>query len=180
MKKMISLFVSICLLGGIAVVSVYNYHRSHKVWIPATDEEVLDGVVLLAEQSVYREGEITLSFQLTNDSAQTISFDATVYHSDGETTYQDSESPIYLQKMVNGQWCRWEVPEQYRGTPDSTAGVEAEVASGMSCGPFVMHSYQYLDQLSAGSYRAAFPFHGVGEASELHSYEAYAEFEVSS
>lgn len=178
MKKVISFFAAICLLGSLVIVSVHYYHRTHKVWVPATDEEVLGGVVLLADQSIYREGELTLSFNLENDSAQTISFDAAVYHDDGNTTYQDNESPIYLQKMLNGQWCRWEVPEQYRGTPDPTAGLEAEVASEMSCGPFLMHSDQYLDKLSAGRYRAVFPFYVIEEASNIHSYVAYAEFDV--
>lgn len=179
MKKMISLFVAVCLLGGAAVVAVHFYQRSHKVWIPVTDEDMLNGVDLLPGQKVYNAGDLTLSFTLKNNSEQTISFDATIYHDADETTYQDGESPISLQKMVDGQWCRWDIPEQSRDTQGATAGVEAEVASGSSCGPFILHSRQYLNELSSGNYRAVFPFYVVENPSDLHNYVGYAEFEVS-
>jgi len=182
MKKLIRLFVGIFFVMMIILGCFYVYHRTHKTWIPAEEQNTLDDVILVSEKSTYSLHEPVVSFSLTNNSLNRISFGVNHYYSEKQpNTYQVGESNIVLQKWVNGSWCSWDIPDKYKTNKHNSgfAGIDCELAAGQSDGPFLIQSNQFLPEIKPGKYRAVFSYVVLEQKmSEIEQrvFFAYSEF----
>lgn len=142
----------------------------------ASEENKLDGVTLIPDKDIYKMGISELAFTLVNDSGAKICFGSERYAHGEKLEYYNRESELYLQKLINGDWIT-QKKEQQKNDGNTTAGVEVEMQNGEKY-RIIINDKQYLEVLTAGRYKAIFPFYVVIEPGSINYYSVTTEFEL--